>query len=441
MQHTAHIEKRNHMNYPKIKNASRKNKVILFLAFVLLAVIIVFGIYFVKGDTSTSSQMMVGDSMQDKMVKKEIATVSPVERKNANSLMLVGTVISNESAMIYPRREGIVKDIYVDIGDTVEAGEVIGTLFPRGVEGQADAVIYEAQKKRDLADTIVDAREDLGDAARDAADERDISDEEEELVDEEQDLLEATALENLIIAEANLSKEIIIQGHTKLISPFSGTIAKRYVAVGESITPSKPVFSLVDVPTHLAHKAENEIHFSVSEDLMDELSIGDEVAFFLGKDESKVHTAKVTRISPQIDKMTHQFSVQAAVPDDLNVPHNAKVRVRFVTSDERIYSIPSSSIKRIDDENFVWILDSDDSTTRTTVHVFGDDGEFAEVTGSIDSTSKIIKRVTSEMMESAKDVEMMQMNDEEVITDDADMEMTAEKGKGPITIEGNMQAP
>ena len=406
------------------KSGMTKKSVLWLLAIIFLVGAVI--IFLMKGTSGDDVMEMNADMTKDTEIKKEIPTVNPVERKNANSLMLVGKIVSNESAMIYPRREGIVKDIYVDIGDTVQAGEVIGTLFPRGVEGQADAIIFEAQTKRDLADTTLDAREDLGDAARDAADERDISNEEEELVDEQQDLLEETALDSLIATEATLSKEIIVQGHTKLISPFTGKVAKRFITVGESITPSEPVFSLVDVPTHLAQKAESEIRFSVPEEYIGALEVGDDVVFFIGSGEDKPRSAEITRISPQIDEMTHQYAVQAVISDDLNLPHNAQVRVRLVTSDVRVYSVPSSSVKRIDDENYIWILNQGvEIPKKMRVRVLGDDGEFAEVTGNIDQETVVVKRVTQKIM---ADTEMMQVDEWDEMK--AEVESMQMDGKG-----------
>ncbi|MEK7563722.1 MAG: hypothetical protein AAB544_05020, partial [Patescibacteria group bacterium] len=73
------------------------------------------------------------------------ATVSPELVNSASTVVLLGTVISNEVANIYPRRDGIVEDITVDIGDIVKKGQVVALLLPKGVEGESAAAI--ARKK------------------------------------------------------------------------------------------------------------------------------------------------------------------------------------------------------------------------------------------------------------------------------------------------------
>ncbi len=74
-----------------------------------------------------------------------ITTAAPELVESASTVVLLGTVISNETANIYPRRDGIVEDIYVDIGDTVKKGQVVALLLSKGVEGESAAAI--ARKK------------------------------------------------------------------------------------------------------------------------------------------------------------------------------------------------------------------------------------------------------------------------------------------------------
>ena len=52
-----------------------------------------------------------------------------------------GMFIQNDVAGIYPRREALVKDILVDIGDTVKEGQTLAVLFEPGVSGQAGSNI------------------------------------------------------------------------------------------------------------------------------------------------------------------------------------------------------------------------------------------------------------------------------------------------------------
>lgn len=78
------------------------------------------------------------------MSQPEYVTITPKISESFASQKFIGRVVSNSFAMIHPRREGIVRDILVDTGDDVAAGQVVAYLFPPGVEGQSASAISRA---------------------------------------------------------------------------------------------------------------------------------------------------------------------------------------------------------------------------------------------------------------------------------------------------------
>lgn len=78
--------------------------------------------------------------------KKEYVTVMP-KKLSDDKKILIGKVLSHESASVYPRRSGIVEDILVDIGDTVKKGQILAYLLPEGVENES---ALEIQTQRNM---------------------------------------------------------------------------------------------------------------------------------------------------------------------------------------------------------------------------------------------------------------------------------------------------
>lgn len=74
----------------------------------------------------------------------EYRTITPQISPSFAEQKFVGRVIDNSFAMIHSRREGVVRDILVDVGDTVSTGQVVAVLFPPGVEGQSSTKISRA---------------------------------------------------------------------------------------------------------------------------------------------------------------------------------------------------------------------------------------------------------------------------------------------------------
>lgn len=68
---------------------------------------------------------------------------------------LVGKVVSHQKAMIHPRRAGQIQDVYVEIGDTVQAGQVVASMLPEGVAGQDQSLIAQAQAEIDQAEATL----------------------------------------------------------------------------------------------------------------------------------------------------------------------------------------------------------------------------------------------------------------------------------------------
>jgi len=188
-----------------------------------------------------------------------------------------------------------------------------------------------------------------------------------------------------------LQSEYASSGHREIRSPFSGTVSKRFVNVGQIVMPSMSAFELTDVPTSLAKKAKSELQFGLPEYLQSAVDVGDTVTFFLQTDDMRQHSAIVTRKSPQVDMQTHTVTVQAKIPDDLQLPHQSSVRIRITDEKRPVYRVPSSAVKREAERNYVWILDPQtQNPTQSPVSVIAEDGEFAEVTGTITAESVVI---------------------------------------------------
>ena len=192
------------------------------------------------------------------------------------------------------------------------------------------------------------------------------------------------------VASAQLQKQLATQGHQEIRSPFSGVISKRFIGVGEMVSSQLPAFELVNVSTTLAEKAKREIQFDLPEELVETIQVGDPLDFFLLNEEVTPYQAEVTRMSPQVDQNTHTITVQAKVPDELELPHNLTVRVRLARGDDSVYRVPFSSLQREDDFNYLWI-EGEGEPTRQQVTVLAEDGEYAHVTGVLDESLEILR--------------------------------------------------
>ncbi|MFH1670731.1 MAG: HlyD family efflux transporter periplasmic adaptor subunit [Patescibacteria group bacterium] len=136
----------------------RKRTTIVVAAVVgSLAVIATVGAF--TAAMSNSTPPLLAQTGQEESEEKSgtgFTLVQPILVSGSSSIIILGQVLSNETANIYPRRDGIVEDVYVDIGDTVKKGQVVALLLSKGVEGQSATMIAEksARKVQAEADYI-----------------------------------------------------------------------------------------------------------------------------------------------------------------------------------------------------------------------------------------------------------------------------------------------
>jgi multidrug efflux pump subunit AcrA (membrane-fusion protein) len=587
--------------FQSLWNKKRSRLAMLWTGVLCLVAVLSLSVYAAMQSGTVSPTLAQTGSEEESDTSTELKTINPTLVSGSSSVILLGTVLSHETANIYPRRDGIIEDVYVDIGDTVRKNQVVALLLPKGVEGQSAAMIAEKQARKSQAEsdlstaeqvaqeTVINTRQKineketelmiakreqetivqkfaeseakisqmreqaftaiqntrqliewitLGSNSRSGIEMRDsdvlknlgihdasnsarydivytfnalyaaeqeytsassiqkpavidrliplaldalgttntllqftptepsangidqlshaqltdqlskvvsaqdmiykakeklenVRNSFQSLVSGEPELYRAyrsgnyegansnkvrmvqeqirTAHNALGLTEANqvqiieskqsmveiadamLRSEYATSGNRQILSPFSGTVSKRFIDVGQIVMPSMSAFELTGVPTSLAKKAKTEIQFGLPEQLIGALDIGDTVTFFLQSDETTPYSAEVTRKSPQVDMQTHTITIQAKVPDDLSLPHGSSVRIRLIDAKKPIFRIPSSSVKREADRNYVWVMDKETKKPmQSTVSVIAEDGEFAEVTGVITTESLLI---------------------------------------------------
>ncbi len=525
---------------------------------IYVAIVVGFAIYAFAFQSSESN---------NSFVKKEkiYETIQPKISKNFSTQKLIGIVSSNNFAMIHPRREGIIKDILVDVGDNVKAGQAIGYLFPPGVEGEgasqiakakaqlltaqeelrnAKAVAGEsvevAEKKLSQTQTTLDNLVGRGGSTRsqivqnydqaetialqslrnvewmlfgdsnstrsvnsivgsfnnqlqeskvfnlfeetDRAKERfsELNEEAkqkelygfldqveaflneteilyrdadegrghesdtielhtkeiqelqtkilnaQEMIDDtllSVDQLEVgvdTAQKSLDLAESQANKSIdlaynkvevaqaayqnalVRNGHVQITSPFSGKISAKFVDVGHMAMPSKALFEVMEVDTALGEVAGLEVEFGVPEELLGSISEEDKVEVTLPFQEYKSFSATINRKSTQINRSANTAMVHAVLDGEIVLPHNSNVYVHIQDMKNPVYEIPSYSIKKRRNQNFVFIK-GDDGYTKEEVHILAEDGEYSDVTGSIALDSQIVANPSVTLFRQVKD--------------------------------------
>lgn len=172
-----------------------------------------------------------------------VAVIAPTAAKGQSELTLPANLQALNSAPIYARTSGYVRQWLVNIGDTVRRGQVLAILDAPEVEQQlvaARADLRTAGANQNLARTTADRWTAM--LAKDAVSQQEADERRGELA-------ARTAL--TAAAQANVARLQALTGFTRLRAPFDGVVTTRSAEIGALVVAgnaaSQPLFTVADV--------------------------------------------------------------------------------------------------------------------------------------------------------------------------------------------------
>ena len=164
---------------------------------------------------------------------------------------------------------GKIKNIYVDIGDYVNKGDILAKLDDR----ESNAQLNQAKAKYDLSKQVLDRFEDLRAQGHISI----------------QDLDKARS--DFIIAESQYEFFKVKLEQTNIISPFNGVIQNRFLDTGTVINSGIPILEIID-------SNYVEAHISVPVIYLSEMQLGQEYDFEFNGKIIKATFSKLAPMSP-----------------------------------------------------------------------------------------------------------------------------------------------
>lgn len=286
-----------------------------------------------------------------------IAVKQPIHGEVNASLSMLGEVRYNENkrAKVTPLASGVLSDIKVDVGEVVEAGQILAVL------NSAEVARAKSEYLSSLADLEMKA----------AAFER-----EQRLAKENiaarRDLQEATAahrlaelyakqthqqLLNLGLSETDvqaIKKDQSTSSELPIRAPFTGTVVERNAVLGEAVGQDV-LFEVVDLSTMW-------IDLSVPEEHVDLLSNGCDVIARSKSNPDRQIKGTLTWISPKIDERTRMVRARVTVSSparDLRNGSFVEVIV-LLGAPLKTLQVPSESIHELDGAMYVFVRNEPD---------------------------------------------------------------------------------
>ncbi|MCP5278775.1 MAG: efflux RND transporter periplasmic adaptor subunit [Thiobacillus sp.] len=228
-------------------------------------------------------------------VQAQVTAIQPVETQSTATTP--GTIVALESVKVASRLMGYIKDIAVVEGQSVKTGQRLFTIDPLDIEG---AVAQARLGLQQAEDALKDAKADYQRFEALYKDEV-VSRQHYEKMKLNHDIAVSRAAQ----AKAGLGTA---QGQLKyavVTSPINGVVTQKLAMEGDIAAPGHPVL-MVENPAKL------QVQTSVPEALFKTLKLGQAVQVVVDGLEAPV-AAKVARLSPAADPMSHTYMVKLDV--------------------------------------------------------------------------------------------------------------------------------
>lgn len=258
-------------------------------------------------------------------VKATVVTLQPVEAEVLSAMP--GTVVALESVKVASRLMGYIKDIAVVEGQAVKAGQRLFSIDPLDIEGgvaQARLGLDQAEK------AMQDAKLDY-DRFSNLYKEEVVSRQQYEKMKLNYDIAVSRAAQ----AKAGLGTAQGQMRYATVTSPINGVVIQKLANEGDIAAPGHPVV-LVE------NQARLQVQTSVPESIYPTLKLGAPVRIEVDGLAEPL-TAKVARLSPAADPMTHTHLVKLDVAD-ARLRSGAFARVLFAIGKQSVLRVPSAAV-------------------------------------------------------------------------------------------------
>jgi cobalt-zinc-cadmium efflux system membrane fusion protein len=306
------------------------------------------------------------------------------------ALELLGEVRFNDNrrARVTPLAAGVLTDIRIDVGDAVEAGQVLAVVNSPEVAkaksayltalSEQDVTSANHERERQLVEENIAARRDL--QAAEGEHRRAVL----AVRQTRQQLL------NLGFSEGDvegIEREQSATSDLPVRAPFAGVVVERSATLGEAVDRDA-LFEVADLATMW-------IELAVPESKAIRLARGGSVEVEVEALPGRPIAGEITWISPQINENTRMVRARATVPNpDGTLRHGMFAQVSAsLEAPRETMQVPTDAVQNIDGDPFVFVRTEPDlfalrrvevgpaSTTGNTAILAGLDVDDAIVTG------------------------------------------------------------
>jgi RND family efflux transporter MFP subunit len=348
-----------------------------------------FLVMLISSCNSAKPEKAKGDGAEKKThyVLSVVQTTGP-----ASMVKLPGQLAAYQEVSIFPKVNGYVKNVHVDIGSKVHEGQLLMTLeAPELAQSTMQAKEKYARTKADLSidrehyNRLLEASQTPG-----AISPLDLSFVKSKLESD-------SAVSNA--AKSNWQMQETLQAYLVVTAPFTGVITERNVHPGALVSAEskdfKPMLELKEI-------SRLRLQVDIPENLSGSLKVNDTVSFYTSALPGRKITARISRESMNVNAQFRSERVEADVsnPDELLSPGMYADVVIYSKGNVSGFRVPKSAVVTSTEQKYVLIVKSG-KIIKVNVTSGNESGQSREVFGDLAKGDSVVTYANDEIREGA----------------------------------------
>ncbi|MCP5108915.1 MAG: efflux RND transporter periplasmic adaptor subunit [bacterium] len=314
-----------------------------------------------KTEKSKKDEGNVEKKKDDKETEAVPVQVVNPNRGDISSFLLFSSNVDAEKIVdIFPMTMGIIEEIRRDEGDYVKKGDVLAVLDDReAVINEKRANINYLQLKAEL------------DRQKAIFEQKMISKDEHERLKF-----------RFQTAKLDWEHNKLLLSYTRITSPISGVVSKRYIKVGNKISTAQLAFSVVQIKEKIAVvniPAQEREHIYLKQKTV--ISTG-----------TKEVTGQVKRMSPAIDPESGTFKVTVEVSDPKNLLAVGQfVNVKVVKKvHKNVVLLTKDALLYDGGKIFVFVIDTENKVVKKLIRPGFEEKNMVEVLDGLTTEDRVV---------------------------------------------------
>lgn len=287
---------------------------------------------------------------------------SPQQQTIKQYIDVTGSVVPKQESIVTTELSGIrIRQVYNDVGDTVEKGQKLALLDCDSLQSQLAEAINDYELKKDEYSRVKKlAVKGMIPMAS---------------VIQKQAMMKS--------AKARLNHAELTIKHCELIAPEAGFIFERKAITGGLVNNNEPLY-------RIASNGKVEIEVNVPEAALAKLKLGQHAIMSI-TGHTKVLSGKVRLITPKVNPNSRTAAVRISLENNTNLQIGLFTSASIQTGQISGQTLPTTALQRDHSGNYVWRLAKGNIVMRQPVKVL-DYTKDAFILQAIPQDSKIIVR-------------------------------------------------